>query len=164
MIWSLTSFNLLKSSKPPKPKCLCSSIYKFLSCWFTRSFINTPITNLHCINTWRWLRNILKWFEYFYSISLLIYQSKLFHYCCCCCCWSITDCLNSSFLASLCMADHVVVFLLDNKTTCCLFWAVKLYFFNTFPSATCNWYCNLILHCDPAPLIMKNKIPIKSLS
>ena len=45
------------------------------------SFINTPIPNLHCINAWRWFRNILKRFEYFYSISLFIYQSKLFHYC-----------------------------------------------------------------------------------
>ena len=33
------------------------------------------------------------------------------------------------------MADHVAVFRLDNKTTCCLFCGVKLYFFKTFPSA-----------------------------
>ena len=33
------------------------------------------------------------------------------------------------------MADHVAVFRLDNKTTCCLFFGVKLYFFNTFPRA-----------------------------
>ena len=28
---------------------------------------------------------------------------------------------------------------------------------------SCNWYCNLVLHCGPAPLIIKNKIPTKNL-
>ena len=45
------------------------------------SLINASVLDFHCFNSWRLFTNILKWLKYFYSISLLIYKSKHFHYC-----------------------------------------------------------------------------------